>query len=149
MTSLTTWKPVRDLFDIRNDMSRVFDDLFRPVRYRPRNGSWDWLPAVDILEADDRVEIRAEVPGLSEKEVQVSVTDSVLTLKGEKTHEKQEKENKYHRVERNYGRFQRSFTLPANLNAEAIKATFKNGILTLSVPKMEQAKPKEIPINVQ
>ena len=82
-------------------------------------------PVVDILEADEHVEIRAEIPGLSEQDVQVSVTDDVLTLKGEKTQESEDTTTKkYHRVERSYGRFQRSFTLPANLNPEAIKAKF-------------------------
>lgn len=87
MTSLATWRPVRGLSSIHNEMSRFFDDRYRPTRYRAENGSLDWLPAVDILEAEDNVEIRAEIPGLSEKDVHVSVKDDVLTLKGEKKHE--------------------------------------------------------------
>ena len=87
--------------------------------------------------------------GLSEKDVQVSVTDDVLTLKGEKTQENEQDDQKYHRVERSYGRFQRSFTLPANLNPEAIKAKFTNGVLTVSIPKAEEVQPKEIQISVE
>ena len=102
----------------------------------------DWMPVVDILEANEHVEIRAEIPGLSEKDVQVSVTDDVLTLKGEKTQASEENDQKYHRVERSYGRFQRSFTLPANLNPEDIKAKFMNGVLTVSIPKAKEVQPK-------
>lgn len=148
MTSLTTWRPTRNLFTLHNDMGRVFDDFFRPARHRAENHRWDWLPAVDVLEADNHIEIRAEVPGLSEKDIHVSVTDDVLTVRGKKRHESEDKENRYHRVERSYGRFERSFTLPKNLNTDDIKAAFKAGVLTVSVPKAEQAKPKEIPISV-
>ncbi len=155
MTSLTRWRPRRNLLDIHRGMDRVFDDIFRPfedffspARYREWNNR-DWLPAVDVLEADDHVEIRAEVPGLSEKDVHVSVTDNVLTLKGEKTQETSENGENYHRVERSYGSFQRSFTLPRNLQAENTVASFKNGVLTVSIPKVEEVKPKEIQISVE
>jgi len=149
MASLMTWKPMRDLFDIHGEMNRVFDDFFKPTRYREDGSAWDWMPAVDVAELDDRYEIRAEVPGLSEKDVHVSVTDNVLTLKGEKKHQHEEKSQKYHRVERSYGSFERSFTLPSTLKVEDIKATFKNGILTVHVPKSEAVKPKEIQISTE
>ena len=142
-------RPIQDLFSIHNDMSRLFDQWYRPARGRAEGENLDWMPVVDILEANGHVEIRAEMPGLSEQDVQVSVTDDVLTLKGEKTQESDEKDQKYHRVERSYGRFQRSFTLPANLNPEAIKAKFTNGVLTVSIPKAEEVKPKEIQISVE
>ena len=148
MRSLAT-RPIQDLFSIHNEMNRLFDNWYKPSRYRAEGESLDWMPVVDILEANGHVEIRAEIPGLSEKEVQVSVADDVLTLKGEKTQESDEKDQKYHRVERSYGRFQRSFTLPANLNSEAIKAKFTNGVLTVSIPKAEEVKPKEIQISVE
>ena len=142
-------RPIQDLFSIHNDMSRLFDQWYRPARGRAEGENLDWMPVVDILEANGHVEIRAEMPGLPEQDVQVSVTDDVLTLKGEKTQESDEKDQKYHRVERSYGRFQRSFTLPANLNPEAIKAKFTNGVLTVSIPKAEEVKPKEIQISVE
>ena len=142
-------RPIQDLFSIHNDMSRLFDQWHRPARGRAEGENLDWMPVVDILEANGHVEIRAEMPGLPEQDVQVSVTDDVLTLKGEKTQESDEKDQKYHRVERSYGRFQRSFTLPANLNPEAIKAKFTNGVLTVSIPKAEEVKPKEIQISVE
>jgi HSP20 family protein len=139
---------MRDLFDVHREMSRIFDDFFKPAVYREEDGVWDWTPAVDVTELEDRYELHAEVPGISEKDVHVSVTDNVLTLRGEKKHEKEEKNSRYHRVERSYGGFQRSFTLPSNLKADEIKATFKNGILTIAIPKSEKVKPKEIPITV-
>ena len=142
-------RPIQDLFSIHNDMSRLFDQWYRPARTRTEGENLDWMPVVDILEANGHVEIRAEMPGLSEQDVQVSVTDDVLTLKGEKTQENEQDDQKYHRVERSYGRFQRSFTLPANLNPEAIKAKFTNGVLTVSIPKAEEVQPKEIQISVE
>ena len=142
-------RPIQDLFSIHNDMGRLFDQWYRPARYRAEGETLDWMPVVDILEAAKHIEIRAEMPGLSEQDVQVSVTDDVLTLKGEKTQESEAQDKKYHRVERSYGRFQRSFTLPANLNSEAIKAKFTNGVLTIAVPKVEEVKPKEVQINVE
>ena len=148
MRSLAT-RPIQDLFSIHNEMNRLFDNWYRPARYRAESENLDWMPVVDILEANEHVEIRAEIPGLSEKEVQVSVTDDVLTLKGEKTQESEDKAQKYHRVERSYGRFQRSFTLPANLNPEDIKAKFANGVLTVSIPKTKAVQPKEIQISVE
>ena len=148
MRSLAT-RPIQDLFSIHNEMSRLFDNWHRPARYRAEGESLDWTPVVDILEANEHVEIRAEIPGLSEKDVQVSVTDDVLTLKGEKTQESDENDQKYHRVERSYGRFQRSFTLPANLDPEDIKAKFTNGVLIVSIPKAKAVQPKEIQINIE
>lgn len=148
MRSLAT-RPIQDLFSINNEMSRLFDNWYRPARYRAEGENLDWAPVVDILEADEHVEIRAEIPGLSEKDVQVSVTDDVLTLRGEKTQESGENGQKYHRVERSYGRFQRSFTLPANLNPADIKAKFTNGVLTVSIPKAKEVQPKEIQISVE
>ena len=142
-------RPIQDLFSIHSDMNRLFDQWARPARYRAEGESLDWMPVVDILEADGHVEIRAEMPGLSEQDVQVSVTDDVLTLRGEKTQESEAEDKKYHRVERSYGRFQRSFTLPANLNAGDIKAKFTNGVLTVSIPKVEEVQPKEVQISVE
>ena len=142
-------RPIQDLFSIHNDINRFFDQWYRPARYRAEGESLDWMPVVDILEADEHVEIRAEMPGLSEQEVQVAVTDDVLTLKGEKTQESEDKDQKYHRVERSYGRFQRSFTLPANLDPEDIKAKFAHGVLTVSIPKVKEVESKEVQISVE
>lgn len=147
MTNLTR----RNLSSIYNRMDRIFDDFFggRPAFLRPDTGDWDWSPPVDVSESDNHVEIRAEVPGLSQDDVSVSVTENVLTLKGEKKQESEVKDETVHRVERAYGRFHRSFTLPKSLQTDGAKASFKDGVLTLSIPKVEQPKPKEIQISVE
>ena len=142
-------RPIQDLFSVHNDINRFFDQWYRPARYRAESETLDWVPVVDILEADGHIEIRAEMPGLSEQDVQVSVTDDVLTLKGDKIQESEDKDQKYHRVERSYGRFQRSFTLPANLDPEDIKAKFTHGVLTVSIPKVKEVEPKEVQISVE
>ena len=142
-------RPIQDLFSIHNDINRFFDQWYRPARYRAESETLDWMPVVDILEADGHVEIRAEMPGLSEQDVQVSVTDDILTLKGEKTQAGEDTDQKYHRVERSYGRFQRSFTLPANLDPQDIKAKFTHGVLTVSIPKVKEVEPKEVQISVE
>jgi len=146
MRSLATWKPVINLFDIHSEMNHVFDNVFGGTLHRAETRRWDWAPAVDISEVGDNVEIRAEIPGVSEEDVHVSVTDDVLTLRGEKKQDSSEDRGSFHRVERSYGSFQRTFTLPKDLQTENITATFKNGVLTVSIPKAEKAKPKEIEI---
>lgn len=147
MTNLTQ----RNLSSIYNRMDRIFDDFFggRSVFLRPETGDWDWSPAVDISETDNHVEIRAEVPGLSKEDVSIALTENILTLKGEKKQESDVKDETVHRVERAYGRFHRAFTLPKSLQTEEAKATFKDGVLTLFIPKVEQHKPKEIQISVE
>ena len=106
----------------------------------------NWAPPVDVVDADDHVEFRAEVPGLSEDDVHVSVTENVLTIKGEKKSESEDKDSGYHLVERSYGQFQRSFSLPRNLRTDDIDASFTRGVLTISVPKTKKEEAKEIPI---
>ena len=136
-----------DLFVIHNEMNRVFDGFFGPGGERRRENNGDWAPAVDISETADGVAIRAEIPGVSERDAHVSVTNNVLTLTGEKKQESSDTGENYHRVERSYGNFQRSFTLPRNLQTENTTAAFKNGVLTISIPKIEEVKPKEIKIS--
>ena len=127
-------------------MGRVFGDLLSSNDSENSEESRSWIPTVDITETDSGFEIYAELPGVAQDDVQVSVTDNLLTIKGEK-HQKQETENEnFHRVERRYGTFQRSFTLPRHVDTANIKAEYKDGILTLTIPKAEAAKPKEIQI---
>ena len=105
-----------------------------------------WMPTVDISETENDFEIRAELPGVSESDVNISVTDNRLTVKGEKRQEAEVEGKNYHRVERRYGNFQRSFTLPRNVETSNIKAGYTDGVLTVLIPKPEAAKPTEIPI---
>lgn len=144
-----TWNPMGDLFDIHHEMGKVFEDFFGRTEERRRDDNGDWAPAVDISEAADGLIIRAEIPGVPEKDVPVSVTDNVLTLKEEKNQESLQDGENYHRVERSYESFQYCFTLPRNLQTDNTNATFKSGVLTLSIPKMKEVKPKDIQIRVE
>ncbi len=149
MAYLATHRPVNSLFNLHNQMGRVFGDLLSSNDSESTEENSSWMPIVDISENDSGFEINAELPCVAQEDVQVSVTDNLLTIKGEKN-QKQETENKsYHRVERQYGTFQRSFTLPKHVDIGNIKADYKDGILTLTIPKAEAAKPKEIQIGVQ
>ena len=146
MTYLTTRRPMSNLFNLHNEMGRIFGDLFAPHEGGTDTEETAWMPTVDVSEMENGYEIRAELPGVSEDDVNVTVTDNVLTIKGEKRQEKVDDTHNYRRVERRYGTFQRRFTLPAEVNVDNIKAEFTDGVLTLSIPKPEAAKPAEIPI---
>ena len=146
MTYLTTRRPMRNLFSLHNEMGRIFGDLFAPHEDGTDAEETSWMPTVDISETENGYEIRAELPGVSEDDVNVSITDNVLTVKGEKRQEAETEGKNYHRVERRYGNFQRRFTLPSEVETDDIKAEFSDGVLTLAIPKPEAVKPTEIPI---
>jgi HSP20 family protein len=147
--AITRWRPFRDMMTVQDEMNRLFDDFFgRPVMRR----DWAeaaWCPCVDVSETKDSVVINTEIPGMSKDDVKVSIQDNVLTLSGEKKQEKEEKDANYHRMERSYGSFSRSFTLPTSVKADKVKATYKDGILRIALPKSEEVKPKQIPIAVE
>jgi HSP20 family protein len=147
--AITRWRPFSDLLSIQDEMNRLFDDFFgHPITRR----EWTeeaWSPSVDVSETKDNVVINAEIPGMSKDDVKVSVQDNILTLSGERKQEKEEKNANYHRIERSYGLFFRSFTLPTPVQPDKVKATYKDGILKISLPKTEEVKPKEIPIIVE
>ena len=139
MTYLTLRRPAGNLFKFHNP-------LFAPNVARTDAGTYSWAPSVDISETDDKFEVRAELPGIAKDDLHVSVKDNLLTLSGEKRQEKVDDTQNYRRVERRYGSFQRRFTLPPKVETDNIKAEFSDGVLTLSIPKPEAAKPTEIPI---
>ena len=147
--AITRWRPLRDLLSIQDEMNRLFDDFFgRPFTRR----EWTeeaWSPCVDVSGTKDNVIINAEIPGVSKEDVKVSVQDNILTLSGEKKQEKEEKNANYHQIERSCGSFRRSFTLPTPVQPDKVKATYKDGILRITLPKTEEVKPKEIPISVE
>ena len=147
--AITRWRPFRDLVSIQDEMNRLFDDFFRRPVTRPEWTEGVWCPCVDVSETKDNVIINTEIPGMSKDDVKVSVQDNVLTLTGEKKQEKEEKDANYHRIERSYGSFSRSFTLPTSVQPDKVKATYKDGILRITLPKSEEVKPKEIPISVE
>ena len=125
---------------------RFYSPFYAPLRVRTDVGTYNWAPSVDISETDDNFEVRAELPGVAKDDLHVSVKDNLLTLSGEKRQENGDDTQNYRRTERRYGNFQRRFTLPAEVKTDDIKAEYTDGVLTLSIPKPEAAKPTEIPI---
>ena len=148
--AVVRWDPFRELVGLQDRMNRMFDES-----YRTRTGTEDewslggtWAPAVDIYEHEGNIVLTAELPGVDPKNVDVRVENNVLTLRGERKWDNDIKRENYHRVERAYGTFTRSFTLPNVVDTEKIKADYKEGMLRLVLPKREEAKPKQISINV-
>jgi HSP20 family protein len=142
--AIVRWDPFRDLFGIKRDLDRFL-------------GRWDedeeasvglWRPSVDIFETKDNMILRAELPGMNKEDVKINVENNVLTLRGERKFDNEVKRENYHRIERAYGSFCRSFTLPANVDKGKIEATYKDGVLEVILPKVEESKPKQIEIKV-
>ena len=148
MMDLIRWNPLREMVSLRERMNRLFDDsLFRSDRRNEEVDGGVWLPAVDMFEKDDRLVIKAELPGMDKKDIALDLKNGVLTLSGVRQHENEVKEENVYRREMSYGKFVRSFTLPADSDADQIKAEFNNGLLTIEIPKPEQHKPKQIRVN--
>ena len=146
MTRLTHWRPLQDIFSTRREIDRIFDNFFHNHSSARPSSESAWAPPVDVVDSDDHVEFHAEVPGLSEDDVKVSITDDVLTITGEKKTKSEDTKSGYHLSERSYGQFRRSFTLPGNLASEDISASCRNGVLSISVPKVKKEEPRAIPI---
>lgn len=135
------------LTDIQQEMNRLFDSFFgRPAMMT--TGDRLWVPLVDMYETKDDLHITFEVPGVREKEVGVSITGDLLTVKGERKWDEEHKDDSYHRLERVYGKFERSVALPVPVQADKVKATYRDGLLEIRLPKAEEVKPKEIKIDV-
>jgi HSP20 family protein len=145
---LTHWDPFRELEDMHRHLTRIFDR--NPARDDGREfiTTAQWAPSVDIVEDDQNYVIKAELPEVKKEDVHVRVDNGILTLTGERKFEKEEKNRKYHRTERAYGSFARSFALPDNIDADKVAANYKDGILSVSVAKSAKAKPKQIEIKV-
>jgi HSP20 family protein len=152
---LTIWKPFSDLtpfgeFErMRRDMDRLWDSFLEGAPRRRGEERGEWLPSLDVSETKNEVVVKAEVPGMDPKDIDLSLSDGVLTIKGEKKQEKEEKEANYHLVERSYGAFVRSVRLPREVQSDKISASYKDGILKIALPKSEEAKKKEIKIKVE
>lgn len=150
--AIVRWEPFRDLVSIQDRMNRLFDEAFRGT---PRAGEEDWAlggswaPLVDIYEHEGNIVLKAELPGIEPKDVDIRVENNVLTLRGERHIDTEVKREQYHRVERAYGTFSRSFTLPSVVDTEKIKAEYKDGVLRMTLPTKEEAKPKQISIAVK
>jgi HSP20 family protein len=146
--ALAPWRPLGELSTLRREMDRLFERFFGEVLSLEQPGG-TWEPRLDIAESKDMLTIKAELPGLEAKDLDVSVSGDTLTIKGEKKQEREEKDERRHVVERSYGAFARTVRLPAPVIQDKITAGFKNGVLTISLPKTEEAKQKAIPINVE
>ena len=142
---LMEWRPFREVSRLRREMDRLWDDYFGSGR-RGLQPLAEFAPAVDVKETDTEIVVKAEVPGMDAKDINISVTGEVLTIKGEKKDEKEEKEENYHLIERSHGSFSRSLVLPAAVDMDKIEAKYDKGVLTVSCPKREEVKPKAIEI---
>lgn len=133
----------------RSVFPNLFDEFFNDWSSRSlQETARTWTPAVDILEKDGNLILRAELPGINEKEIDLKLEGNVLTLRGERKLEDERESNNYHRIERFYGAFSRSFTLPETVDRDQIKADYKNGVLTVTIPQRPEVRPREIPVSV-
>jgi HSP20 family protein len=142
---LTRWDPFRDLLNLQNEMTRLFGRAYGDEAEAdgPRS---TWAPPLDIVERPEAYVVTAELPGLTPEEVDITVEEGTLTIKGERKFYEESKEQNFHRVERRFGSFQRSLSLPAQVKADQVEASFDKGVLTVTIPKAEQAKPRRVAI---
>jgi HSP20 family protein len=147
MTVLTRWEPFREFSTLQDRMNRLFRDSFSEGQEEALTTS-RFAPAVDVYEDEHNITLKIEVPGIDEKDIDVRLENNTLTVHGERKFEKDEKEENYRRVERQYGSFTRSFTLPTTVDAESISANYDKGILKIKLVKKAEAKPKQIKVNV-
>ncbi|OGC42846.1 hypothetical protein A2Y85_06165 [candidate division WOR-3 bacterium RBG_13_43_14] len=144
--NLTLWEPLSDLVSNRSDFDRFLNRFFG---HDPDVQETYWMPAIDIAEINGHLKIKAEIPGMKKEDIKVSVKNGYLTISGEKKQEKETKEPSYHRVERYYGQFCRSIALPADVEADKVKAEYKDGLLNIEIPKPESMQPKNVEIEVK
>lgn len=145
---LVRWNPIRDIFSLRNHTNRVFGDFYFPTNREEGDLSmWNWNPVVDVYDNDDNIVLKAEIPGIDKKDIEIDVKGRVLTLKGERSSDNEVKEDNYYRRERCFGKFERAFTLPVNVEPDKIKANYKDGVLEIEIPKPEEKKPKQITVH--
>ena len=142
---ISAWTPFRDMVNMQREVGHLFDSLFADV---DGGGNFvaSWSPRADVIENNEAYIIKAELPGVNKNDVKITLRENVLTIKGEKKQEKEENGKNFHRVERSYGSFERSFALPAEVKDDKIDAAYKDGILTITLPKAEETKPKEIEV---
>jgi HSP20 family protein len=146
--AIVRWEPFSNLLTAQRDFDRLFKEAFNPFVSEGDLSTRTWAPPVDIYENENDIVLKAELPGIDPKDVEVKVEDNTLYLKGERKFEKEVKNESYHRVERSYGSFARSFSLPNSISTDKVKAEFKDGLLTLTLPKREEAKPRTVKIDV-
>jgi HSP20 family protein len=146
--ALIRWEPVRELNTIQSEMNRLFNTFFDSPTATNGSAARRWLPAMDLLETENDFVLRADLPGLSESDVNIELENNVLTISGERKSETEERKEGYYRVERASGSFSRSLTLPDGIDPDAVKATFERGVLEVRIPKPEERKPRKVAISV-
>ena len=146
MANLTSWRGRGEIDRLRNDMDKMFDDLVARGRFSDSYKEGDWTPAVDMLENEKEILVHFEITGMDVKDLDISLNGRVLTIKGEKKQEKVEKEKHHHFIERRYGSFSRSLELPADVDADHVNAKYKDGVLTLNLPKTKKVSFKKIEV---
>lgn len=147
--ALTRWDPFRDLVTLQERMNRLFEDSLSRSKTTDEMAMGAWTPAVDIFETPEEVVLRADLPGVDLSDIDVRIENNMLTLRGERKFLKEAKDEDYHRIERSYGTFSRSFQLPGAIDQNGIKATHKEGVLQVHLPKREETRPKQIKVEVK
>ena len=147
-SALSRWDPFSELLDMRREMDRLFGGFFGGTPATMAAAEGLWAPAVDIRETKDGFVVEAELPGMKQDEIQITIVDNTLTLKGERKRDQEVRENGYTRIERAYGTFQRALVLPSVVDAAKVRAKYTDGVLAIELPKKEEAKPKEIKVQV-
>ena len=150
LRSLREWDTLEEWGSVQDRLNRLFEETFGryPVG-KKETLERTWAPVVDIYEEKDNIIVKAELPGIKKDEVSIEIKDNVLTLSGERKYEQEKKKENYHRIERFYGKFSRSFTLPETVQVDKVKANYKDGVLEITLPKAEETKPKAIPIKIE
>jgi HSP20 family protein len=146
--TIVRWEPLRELSSLQSEMNRLFNTVFDQPTGGAGNGGAlrRWMPAMDLVETDDHFVLRADLPGLSEDDVKIELEDNTLTVSGERKAEHESRDEGFYRVERAFGTFSRSLTLPRGVNPEAVEASFNRGVLEVRIPKPEERKPRRIEI---
>ena len=147
MTNLSRWDPFNEMLTLREAMSQLFEESFVSPSVS-RRGQGGFVPALDLSETPDGYLVEVAAPGLKPEDVQITLENNILMIKGELRQESQDKQRNFHRVERRYGAFQRTITLPSTVKSDAIKAELTNGVLRLDIPKAEEVKPRRIDVKV-
>ena len=146
MASLIPWRGRKEVDRFRGEIGRLFDDFFNRSSFGRFFEGGDWLPVMDVSETGKEIVVHAEIPGMDSKDIDISLNGRVLTIKGERKQEHEDKEKSYHRIERSYGSFSRSFELPADVDADKVKASYKDGVLVLNIPKTKEQSVKKIEV---
>ena len=147
MAFLTRWDPFRELTSLHEQMNRLFREGYGPTQEESLTAG-SFIPAVDVYEDDHAITLKMEVPGIDQKDIDIRLENNVLTVRGERKFEKDEKEENFQRVERRYGSFSRSFTLPSTVDTDNVNAEYDNGVLNIRLDKRAEAKPKQIKVNI-